>query len=152
MHTLEKKNRGAWGAQSVSEMSNSWFQLRSWSQGCEIEPCICLGSSLSFYLYLPPHTLCSLSLSKQKQKFSQWSGFRGTVHQHNKGHISKTHKEHHTPQYKTESFSSKIRNLFKTSSRWEQAHGRCRSPRSLAATTLSFTGQQPGKARGEVGL
>ena len=56
---------------SVGWASDSWFQLRSWSQGRGIEPRIglhtecraCLSFSLSFPLSLPPTHTLSLSLS-----------------------------------------------------------------------------------------
>ena len=38
--TLAKRHLGG----SVGQVSDSWFQLRSWSQGCEIEPCIGLST------------------------------------------------------------------------------------------------------------
>ena len=41
---------------------------------------------------------------------SQQSGNRGTIPQHNKGHVSQTHSQHHAQQAKTESISLKIRN------------------------------------------
>ena len=57
---------------SVRWVSDSWFQLRSWSQGCGIKARIrlctehgaCLRFSLSPPLPFSPVCVCSLSLSK----------------------------------------------------------------------------------------
>jgi len=48
------KNRGPWVVQLV-KLSNSWFLLRSWSQGCEIEPLLGLWAQhrVGFRFYLP---------------------------------------------------------------------------------------------------
>ena len=52
---------------SVNRASDSWFQLRSWSQGCGIKPCIRFCTEheacLKFSFSLPSSQLtCSLSL------------------------------------------------------------------------------------------
>ena len=60
---------------SVSMVSSSWFQFRSWSQVCEMEPCIWLytqgestwGFSLPFLLPLSLLTHSSLSKNKTEK-------------------------------------------------------------------------------------
>ena len=41
---------------------------------------------------------------------TQQSGSRGSIPQHNKGHIQETYGQNHTQWAKTKSFSTKIRN------------------------------------------
>ena len=57
---------------SVSLASDSWFQLRSWSQGCGFKPCIqlpaqcgvCLRFSLIFSLCFSPCSLAHVSAKR----------------------------------------------------------------------------------------
>ena len=67
----EKLHWGTWVAHSV--VSDSWFWLRSWSQGCDIEPSVgsCLGFSLSFSLYTLPTHVLSLRKRKRKENFTE---------------------------------------------------------------------------------
>jgi len=64
--------RDAWVVQLVKHLSDSWFQVRSWSPGHEIKPCVGLcvgrGAWLRFSLSLCPSSpSCSLSLKQNKQ-------------------------------------------------------------------------------------
>ena len=67
---------------SVSWASNSWLQLRSWSQGCGIEPCVGLwaehGACLRFSLPLP----LTPALSKITKKLNKKILFENANHIH----------------------------------------------------------------------
>ena len=43
-------------------------------------------------------------------KNTQQSGSKGSIPQHNKGHIQEIYNQHHTQQAKTKSFPTKMRN------------------------------------------
>lgn len=47
--SLKSQSRGAWVVQLV--MTDSWFRLSLWSQGCETEPCMLLPISSSVWTY-----------------------------------------------------------------------------------------------------